>query len=170
MKKINLFVIMSFAVMILLLVGCKKSDTSVDLTQGLTGTYEGTLEVNGEKTTYPAIANIEKVNDYSVSIYCSSEGFDTTFVMDLYPNGDSTMLCFTDNDFETEYNHQMSGDHHMMDGSNWTSWSNHMNDEHSSDDEHYGAFSTNNHSFTYRFKTPGSEAQVSKVFNGAKTN
>lgn len=170
MKKINLFVIMSFSVFIVLLGSCKKSDSSIDLTQDMTGIYEGTLEINGLKTTDPATTYIEKVNDYSITIHCYNADFDTTFMMDLYVNGDSTMLCFTDADFESEYHHQMSSDHHMMENDNWTSWSNHMSVEHSSGDKHYGSFSKSNHSFIYRFKTPGSKAQVSKVFTGTKVN
>jgi hypothetical protein len=170
MKKINLFAIMLFAATILLLGSCKKNDSSVDLTQGLTGTYEGTLEVNGLKTTNPATSYIEKVNDYSVTIHCTSAGFDTTFMMDLYANGDSTMLCFNDADFQNEYGHQMMSGHNMMGNSNWQQWSNHMKVDHSAGDMHYGSFTMSNHSFTYRFKTPGSEAQVSKIFNGIKTN
>lgn len=170
MKKINLFVIMSFSVLIVILGSCKKSESSVDLTQGLTGTYEGNLEINGTKTTDPANAIIERVNDYSISIHCTSTNFDTTFMMDLYANGDSTMLCFTDADFQNEYNHQMMSGHHMMNNSNWQSWSNHMSLDHSVGDVHYGAFIMSNHSFTYRFKTQGSNAHISKVFTGTKIN
>ncbi|MFA5420238.1 MAG: hypothetical protein WC341_17425 [Bacteroidales bacterium] len=170
MKKINLLAI-GFSMAFLLMLGsCKKSDSTIDLTKGLTGTYEGTLEINGLKTTDPASTIIAKVNDYSINIHCFNSDFDTTFMMDLYANGDSTMVCFTDTDFLTEYHHQMTGGHHMMGDSNWQSWSNHMNTDHSTGDKHYGGFSMTDHTFIYRFKTPGSETQISKVFTGTRVN
>lgn len=168
MKKLNLFAIIPIVALLFLVGSCKKSDSSIDLTQGLTGTYKGNLEINDEKTTNPATAYIEKINDYSITIHCISTDFDTTFMMDLYANGDSTMLCFTDADFQLEYNHHMSSGHHMMNDNNWQSWSNHMSKEHSAGDVHYGSFSMSDHTFTYRFKNPGSDVPVSKVFSGTK--
>ncbi len=169
MKKIALVAVMAISVG-LFITSCNKSEKSADLTAGLTGTYIGTLETNNLKTNNPATAYISKVNDYSITIHCFGDDIDTTFVMDLYENGDSTMLCFTDDDFQTEYNHQMTSGHHMMGENNWQSWTNHMNLDHNPTDEHYGAFSMTNHTFSYRFKTPGSTSTVDKVFTGTKEN
>lgn len=170
MKKINLIAILITATLILMLGSCKKSETTTDLTKNVTGSYQGTLETTGNKTTDPATSYIAKVNDYSVSIHCIGSNFDTTFMMDLYENGDSLMLCFTDEDFDHEYHHQMTSGHHMMGNENWQSWSNHMAVDHSAGDAHYGAFSMKNHTFVYRFKTPGSSTQITKVFTGTKIN
>ena len=170
MKKINLITILIAATLIFMLESCKKSEATTDLTKNVTGTYLGTLETTGQKTTDPATANIQKLNDYSVSIHCIGNTFDTTFMMDLYENGDSMMLCFTDQDFEYEYHHQMTGGHHMMGSDNWQSWTNHMMENHTLNDEHYGSFSMTNHSFVYRFKTPGNNSQITKVFTGTKKN
>ncbi|NQU35792.1 MAG: hypothetical protein HQ521_21395 [Bacteroidetes bacterium] len=166
MKKINLLILMFIVSSVMMISSCKKNDSSIDLTKGLTGTYEGTLEFTDLKTSSPAISDIAKLNDYSISIHCYGENFDTAFIMDLYQNGDSTMLCFTDNDFEHEYDHQMTSGHHMMDNSNWQLWSDHMNTDHSDGDQHYGEFSKSGHTFSYRFKIPGTTTPISKVFTG----
>ena len=137
---------------ILLVTSCNKKDNeNIDLTANVIGTYEGTLSDEGLKDAIDATADITKLDDNLVEIHCISSVLDTTFVMELFENGDSLMLCNVGDDFRNQYGHERMEDHHMMGDPNWQNWSHHMNEEHGQNDEHYGGFNMVDHSFEYRF-------------------
>ncbi|MBC8320058.1 MAG: hypothetical protein H8E34_04980 [Bacteroidetes bacterium] len=143
-----------FALLMVSISSCKKDNNQdeTDLTKDVIGTYEGTLTTNNSKTTSPAISEISSINKYTIQVHCYGDYIDTTFMLELYQDGNMMNVCFTDNDFYNEYGHNQSENHHMMgDNGNWTNWQNHMNNDHDQNDNHYGYFDINEHIFDYTF-------------------
>ncbi|MDZ4714135.1 MAG: hypothetical protein SH819_01590 [Cytophagales bacterium] len=78
-------------------------------------------------------------------------------------------VCSTDNDFKNEYGHSMSSNHHMMgSGGSWTTWQQHMSNEHSANDEHYGYFDMNAGAFQYNFNIKNATGNYTQQFLGKK--
>lgn len=155
MKKVELLAIMFIAVVLLMLSSCKKTDdytSALDKINDITGNYEGSFSTNnlkiGGDTAY---AEIRHLNGTKLEIHCYGDLLDTTFIMEIYANQDSIMLCATGNDFENLYGHQQ-GEHHMSHmGQNENEWTHHMADDHTVGDPHFGGFNTEHHSFKYKF-------------------
>ncbi len=167
MKNLKALTVVAAVLLVIGLVSCNKDKTNQDLTKSVVGTYEGTLTTNNLKTTSPAIADISKVNDYTIEIHCYGDDIDTTFMLELYEDGDMMRVCFTDNDFYNEYGHHESENHHMMGNDNgWTTWQQHMSNEHNQNDKHYGYFDMNDHKFNYIFKIDSSSSVYTQEFSG----
>lgn len=155
MKTINFLAVLAFSATMLMVTSCNKTDefpTAIDYINEITGSYEGTLTSNnlkiGGETAY---AEIRHLNGIELEIHCYGDLLDTTFVMEIYANNDSVMLCATDGDFEHLYGHSQ-GEYHMSHhGNNQSEWTHHMADNHSAGEQHYGGFHISNHSFNYRF-------------------
>jgi hypothetical protein len=157
----------------------KKVPLKKDLLSQIVGTYKGTLE-NSTGLKYDGTADVSAVNDSVVQIHCYDQnGFDTTFVMEYYGDGDSVMLCNTGEDFFNQYGHEMTGQHHMWDNTSGNmmgggmgsmsndDWQQHMSSQHQPGDEHFGSFDMNDSTFNYLFEMKGNSAQT-KTFSGKK--
>jgi hypothetical protein len=155
----------------------KKEPLKKDLISQIAGTYKGTL-TNSTGLKHDGTADVSAVSDSVVQIHCfDQDGFDTTFVMEFYRNGDSVMLCNTGEDFFNRYGHEMTGQHHMWDNMSGNmmgnmgsmdndDWQQHMRNQHQPGDEHFGSFDMDNGMFNYLFEMKNS-AQ-SKSFSGKK--
>ncbi|NIA03472.1 MAG: hypothetical protein GWP12_02920 [Nitrospirae bacterium] len=167
MKRIKSLPVIILALLAVVVVSCKKEAANEDLTKQVTGTYEGTLTTNGVKSTSQATADITKYNDYTIQVHCYGDDIDTTFMLELYEDGNMMRVCFTDDDFYNEYGHHKSNDHHMMgDNGNWTNWSQHMSNEHGQNDQHYGYFNMNDHQFDYTFVISNNSGSYTQQFVG----
>jgi hypothetical protein len=151
MKKTILFVITIVAVAFL--ASCRKTPQQpLSKAAAVSGTYSGSITSDGVKTT--SVAHVEPLTDSTVSIHCfdDSLGMDTTFVMQLFENGDSVMLCSTGEDFYNQYGHNM---YDMMDdmmgSSGMTEWERFMDAQHDPGNGHYGSFDRMNGHFNYPF-------------------
>ncbi len=156
----------------------KKGPLKKDLLSQIVGTYKGTL-TNSAGLKHDGTADVSAVNDSVVQIHCYDQnGFDTTFVMEYYGNGDSVMLCNTGEDFINQYGHEMTGQHHMWDNASGNmmgnmdmdadDWQQHMRNQHQTGDEHFGSFNMNNGTFNYLFEMKGDSTKT-KAFSGEKT-
>lgn len=122
------------------------------LSDQIIGTYNGTLTSSLSQTKISATAEITSMNDYTVQVRCFNADIDTTFSIELYQDGNMMRACATDSDFKNQYGHNMSANHHMMGSNgNWTSWQQHMSNEHNTNDKHYGYFDMNTATFQYVF-------------------
>ncbi|MEQ9221263.1 MAG: hypothetical protein RLO17_24630 [Cyclobacteriaceae bacterium] len=138
-----------------------------DLAGQVVGTYSGTLTSSFSQTEMPATAEITSINDYQIQVHCYSADLDTTFFLELYPDENMMRVCFADGDFKNQYGHSMSSGHHTMGNmGNWTSWQQHMDAEHSPDDEHFGYFDMSAGIFTYTFDFKGDLNEYSQIFTG----
>lgn len=173
MKNLRKLSIIALAALTIGLVSCNKNDqANPDLTAQVTGTYEGTLTTNNLKTTSPATSDITKVNDYTVQIHCYGDDIDTTFMLELYEDGNMMRVCFTDNDFYNKYGHNKKENHHMMgNNSGWTTWQQHISNDHDQNDKHFGFFNMDKHQFDYSFEIKTNSDSYTQEFNGKlKTN
>lgn len=170
MKNFKKLSIIALAVITVGLVSCNKDNqVNPDLTKSVIGTYEGTLTTNNLKTTSPATSDITKYNDYTVQVHCYGDDIDTTFMLELYEDGDMMRVCFTDNDFNNEYGHNKSEDHHMMgDNGGWMNWKQHISNDHDQNDKHYGFFNMKDHQFDYTFKIEKSSSIYTQEFVGKR--
>ncbi len=113
-----------------IIASCNKNDDKPDM-DSIVGTYQGIINHSSDNSSSSATTDITKDGDYSVNVHCYSNNFDTTFVMDLYQDG-NTVYCnnggYNDN----------SG--HMEN----------MN-QHCNTEEHHGSFDMDNNSFNYTF-------------------
>ena len=155
MKKIELLSVIIVAVVLLMLSSCKKTDdytNSLDRLDEITGNYEGSFSINNSKIDgNTAYAEIRHLNGAKLEIHCYGDILDTTFVMEMYANHDSIMLCTFGDNFENLYGHHQ-GEHHMGHmGDNENEWTHHLSDSHSVSDQHFGGFNTKHHNFIYKF-------------------
>ncbi len=176
MKKMKLILGLTVAAL-LTFASCEKSETlSV---KSVAGTYKGTLiSQTGLKSTadgsFDATMDVSDAGNGQIEVHCYGGDIDTTFMLDYYLNGDSTMVCFTGEAFEEMYGHMkenmdnnmgtgsMMGSGDMMSGQ---SWMDHMSSEHEAGDEHFGGFDMTNNSFDYIMQTGTEELR----FQGKKT-
>ncbi len=168
----GVFIVAVVALGLVVITSCNKKNTvKKNLAAQVIGTYKGTL-TSGE-IKHDGVANVVAFSDTLVQIHCYDyDGFDTTFVMELYENGDSIMLCNTGQDFFNQYGHNMSTQHHMpenmmgnMEGMN-ADWQQHMKNEHQPGDEHFGSFNMDAKTFDYLFET--NDSTQMKIFTGKK--
>ncbi|WP_339790161.1 hypothetical protein [uncultured Imperialibacter sp.] len=133
------------------------------------GTYNGTLRSSLLQTEMSATTEITSINDYTIEVHCYSADVDTTFSLELYPDGDIMRSCFTDSDFRNRYGHNISANHHMMGRlGNWTSWQQHMTAEHDVGDEHFGNFDIKSRTFNYTFDFLSADGGYSQYFTGQR--
>ncbi|PHQ56360.1 MAG: hypothetical protein COC16_03390 [Lutibacter sp.] len=163
MKSILKFIYLSL--FIIALVSCEKeNDTNVN---DIAGIYQGTLSADvASKTTAkststtgdPATAEITLVGD-QIQVHCYNDDFDITLMLDLFSDEENIQVCLTGDDFEEMYGHMSTYGGGMMGGmtGNSNQWSQHLNDDHESGDQHFGGFDMGNHSFEYTFNVEGME-------------
>jgi len=158
MKKKNIFtglVVLAFA-----FTACEKLD-DIDA-KDIEGTYIGTLT---EESVMKSIldgglndtTDIIDMGDGMIEVHCYGALLDTTILLNYYDHYDSVMVCFTGEAFENTYGHVLGMGHMggmMSDvNSGETNWMHHMDDEHDHDDEHFGGFNMEDHSFEYTFES-----------------
>lgn len=167
----NLKLVLSLAVMAVLgFTSCEDSDISPS--NSIEGTYVGTLTIkDGLKSTSSGTSDasldgtavVSELGNGQVEIHCFGSELDTTFTMNYFQNNDSIMLCHDDAAFEEMYGHmmgsgssngEMMGSGGMMGGTSTghSEWMNHMNEEHASDDLHFGGFDMRNQTLDYTIK------------------
>ena len=157
---------------------CQKDNQSEN--KNVEGTYVGNFTTTSTLKSAQLAANINssatavvsKLNDEQIKIHCFGDELDSTFILNMYDNGDSLMVCLDGQDFKNEYGHMM-GDGSMMGsgsmmGNNSTEWGKHMNGEHKVGDNHFGGFDMQNGTFGYSFKTMTGSSTNYKKFQGTK--
>ncbi len=187
MKKMRLFLVMSVLTLVVFS-SCEKADQLTLDTQAILGTYKGTISPEtGLKSTndgsFDATMDVSDAGDGKIEVHCYGGDIDTTFMLNYYENGDSTMVCLDGDAFEEMYGHMMGdGDHdNMGDSSNMggnmgnmgsnmgnmggMDWSSHMSQEHQQGDEHFGGFDMTNSTFDYTMRTDEGDLR----FQGKKT-
>jgi len=171
MKTFKFLSIIAVIVVTLIASACNKKNEITDLTSEMTGTYIGTLTIDGLKTTSDATADVTNNGDNLIEIHCYGDDIDTTFTQRLFEDGNMIQMCSTDEDFYNEYGHNMNNqyDHHnMMKDSDGLSWSHHMDEEHKNGDEHYGNFNISSGMFNYMFKMMSETGSYNAEFVGTK--
>jgi len=173
MKNLKSIIIVGIIGITVIATSCSKNTEPLkkDIIAQVVGTYKGTLAT--VSVEHDGTTDVSAVNDSVIQIHCyDQDDFDTTFVMEMYENGDSVMLCNTGEDFYSQYGHYMTGRHHMSDdmignmGSMDNDWQQHLSNQHQPGDKHYGDFDMNNGTFNYSFMM-GSGMQT-KIFSGRK--
>lgn len=160
-----------------LFVACQKNNQAVN--QSVEGTYIGNITSSTTLKNALAVdgnrmdtAIVKQINNGQVNVHCFGNDLDSTFILNIYHNGDSLMVCLTGSSFEHEYGHMMGqgskmGGGNMM-GNNSTEWGKHMNGEHKSGDEHFGGFNMPDNTFGYSFKMMDGNSVYYKKFQGTK--
>ena len=166
----TLKIILGIAV-VAIIASCNMDDELVqsNLSSEIAGIYKGALTSSISQIANTATSEITSINNYTIQVHCYNEDIDTTFSVELYPDGQMMRVCSTDDDFKNEYGHSMSANHHMMgNNGNWTSWSQHMSNEHNVNDKHYGYFDMNANTFDYTIIMNGSNGAYEQRFMGSK--
>lgn len=173
MKNLKSIIIVGIIGITVIATSCSKKTEPPknDIIAQVVGTYKGTLATGSVE--HDGTTDVSAVNDSVIQIHCyDQDDFDTTFVMEMYENGDSVMLCNTGEDFYSQYGHYMMGRHHMSDdmmgnmGSMDNDWQQHLSSQHQPGDKHYGDFDMDNGTFNYSFEM-GNGMQT-KIFSGRK--
>lgn len=165
MKKVRLFLVMSILTLVVFS-SCEKTELQLD-TQAILGTYKGTItpETNLKSSTdgsFDGTMDISDAGNGQIEVHCYGGDIDTTFMLDYYPNGDSTMVCLTGDAFEEMYGHSMGQENmgenmgnmgNMENMSDMMDWSTHMSTEHQEGDEHFGGFDMTKGTFDYTMLT-----------------
>ncbi len=171
MKNFKKFSSLAIVALAVVMVSCKKESVyDINLSQQVIGNYNGDLTTSSPNTINPATTDITRINDYTVEIHCYGQDIDTTFNMELYEDGGMMRVCNTSQDFEKEYGHKQSENHHSMGMNNeWTNWGEHMSIDHSNgNDQHYGVFNMDNNSFDYTFNIKSASGNYTQRFVGKK--
>jgi len=163
-----------------LFAACEKEEGAGTQNNSVEGVYTGTLTEEGTKSanafsesSAAATAEVTIVGENEIEVNCYTSDFDTTFVLNYYEHHDSAYVCFTGERFEEMYGHMLGGGH-MMDGmmgdigDGETEWMHHMNEEHNEDDEHFGGFNMDNHTFSYTFSMMDEDSTYNLMFQGSK--
>ena len=157
---------------------CQKDGKTVN--QRVEGTYVGNFtttttlksaQVSADINS-TATAIVRKLNNEQIEVHCFGDELDSTFILNMYNNEDSVMICLNGKSFQDEYGHMMGqgsmmGGGNMM-GNNSTEWGKHMNGEHKAGDEHFGGFNMQNGTFGYSFKMMNGNSIYYQKFQGAK--
>jgi len=126
----NKSIIYLIASIVLVFTSCSKNDLKPDI-NSIVGTYQGTINHSSDNSSSSATTDITEDGEYSVNVHCYSDDFDTSFVMDLYQDG-NTVYC---------NNGGYSDNSGHMDNMN----------QHCNTEEHHGSFDMDNNSFNYTF-------------------
>ncbi len=169
MKVIKYLAFTGIIIVSFVALSCQKGNSpNPDLTEGVVGTYIGTLKNGTTGNFVDATADVIKTDESIVQIHCYSTNLDTTFVMEIFENGDSMMVCNIGSEFKNQYGHGRMNKHHMMGNTNWQNWMHHKDEEHSQGDEHFGGFNMKDHSFNYTFIMSDPLKSFTLQFNGKK--
>ena len=169
------------AAAMLLLAACEKEESEGIQDNSVEGIYTGTLTEEGTKSANgfsesmaEAAAEVTIVGENEIQVNCYTSDFDTTFMLNYYDHQDSAYVCFTGERFEEMYGH-MLGRGHMMGGgmmgdiqNGETEWQHHMDEEHDDNDEHFGGFNMDDHTFSYTFRMMGEDSPYNLMFQGSK--
>ncbi|MGD9993721.1 MAG: hypothetical protein AB7S69_10505 [Salinivirgaceae bacterium] len=143
MKNLNVFFLVAATLSVLIFSSCEEADpvvteTDTVLASEVIGTYIGTLKSSQTNQIKEATITVTMQNDSLVMMHCMAENFDSTFIMQLYQNHDSIMVCYTGQDFYNEYGHNTNNyDFCNNQPSGWT------NDNWMNDDNCWGNNNTN---------------------------
>lgn len=179
MKKSMIVAGIMLAVVLMGFTSCEKSENLSN--NGIEGEYIGAFSVSNLLKSAPlngvneahGTAEVSMTGDGQIEVHCFGEEIDSTFMLDYYEHNDSIMVCLTGDDFENMYGHMLGGGHMsggMMGdiGGEDTEWMHHMKDEHDHDDEHFGGFDMDEHSFTYSFRMMDGSTPYYLKFHGVK--
>lgn len=162
----NIIRLFAFGVAVATSLGsCSSDDEFVprNLSSEVIGTYQGTLTSNMLQTEIPSTVEVTSINLYTIQIHCSSASFDTLVTVELYPDENMMRICLTDDDFKSEYGHDMTVYHHFIASNNeWVSWQQHISSEHDENDEHFGYFDLGYQTLEYTFKIEGANGAYQK--------
>jgi hypothetical protein len=172
---------------------CTKEESSEEetpanesLSSSVEGTYNGTLKNSSTNESRSATLQIVKINDSLVSMHCVADGFDSTIINLLYQNFDSTMVCYSGQDFNNHYGHNLNNynfcnsqpngwnsgwcnTNNCWSGeNNWNAWTNHLNTQHDKHDQHFGGFHMNSLSCNYSFPMNIGNTNYFEIFLGTK--
>lgn len=168
------------AAAVVLFAACEKEEAEEVMDNLVEGIYTGTLTEEGTKsvnafagTQAEATAEVTIVGENEIQVNCYTSDFDTTFMLNYYEHQDSSYVCFTGERFEEMYGHMLGGGHMMGGmmgdiGEGETEWQHHMDEEHDEDDEHFGGFNMNHHTFSYTFHINGKDEPYYMHFEGVK--
>ena len=153
MKKVKIIGLLSLVVPFLLFTSCTKEDLTPQYISKVVGDYEGyvTYDNGTSVDSFESVCEISKNSDSQISFHCQNSLFATTLIMDVYANGDRLEMCLTGDKFLNMYGHQQGERHMGHMGNSQNSWSHHMDDEHESDDEHFGGIHHENGNLDYTF-------------------
>lgn len=173
MKRSKILVVGGLFIISMFMLSCQENEVlpgTIDPVGSVAGTYKGTITDNSTGQVYEAAADVKKSGDSIVEIHCYSDALDSTFVMEVFENGDNMMLCNVGDDFENQYGHPGMKEHHNMMGgdSEGRNWMHHMEEEHDQDDEHFGEFDMGDHTFSYDFVMEDNHANATLQFKGIK--
>lgn len=157
---------------------CEKSELPSD--KPIEGIYIGTITNldNQKSKAYDNIledATVEviKIGNSMIEVQLYNTEMDTTFILNYFDNMDNVRVCLAGNDFKETYGHEFTPDHisrgmvgHIQ--NNETEWMHHLMDEHQPGDEHFGAFDTENNSFSYPFSRMEDGITQNMLFEGKK--
>lgn len=171
MKKINLMAIIAITT-VFIFSACSKDNvtpSAQDYIDDITGNYKGVYTISdGSGVIDSAYAKIDHHSGNTIEIHCFGDLLDTTFVMDIYAEHDSIMLCDTGENFENSYGHGIGENHMSHSGDNNTEWEHHMKDEHDIGDLHFGGFNMSNRSFGYTFVLQNDSTTQNIRFEGIR--
>lgn len=173
MNKRNLILVTAMLFISMLFTACNKDDNNdnnpqTDLSQTVSGYYKGSITSSDDPgSIQDAVIEVSDAGENTVEMNLMSDMLDTTFMMNVYDNGDSVMVCFTGDRFNQEYGHHIDEDHHIMGGNDHMDWGHHKDEQHEPGDEHYGGFDMNHHSLSYRI-IPNGQTDIYYQFEGDK--
>jgi len=171
MKRSRILVVGGMIIISVFMLSCQKEDGTnlvLNLTESVIGSYKGTITDSGSGNVYVATADVIKSDNSIVEVHCYSDVLDSTFVMEVFENGDTIMVCSVGGDFAKLYGHSRMNEHHMMGNANGQDWGHHMDEEHDQDDEHFGGFNMNDLSFYYDFEMEDNHGDFTLEFKGKK--
>lgn len=153
----------------LLFVSCDKNNDNspAAMSDEVTGTYKGSITASGDpRVSTDATVNVSRESENTIYVNMMSDMIDTTFMLNLYENGDSVMVCLTGDDFYNMYGHHLNENHHMMGNNGHMDWQHHMNEQHDPGAVHYGGFDMPHQMFSYRLVPD--DSQMYYQFEGKK--
>lgn len=168
------------AAAVVLFAACEKEESGEDFEKTVEGIYTGTLTEEGTKSAngiaegmVEATAEVTLTGENEIQVNCYTSDFDTTFMLNYYEHHDSAYVCFTGERFEEMYGHMLGGGHMMGGmmgdiGNGETQWMHHMDEEHDEDDEHFGGFDMDDHTFSYTFRMMNEGNPYGLHFQGSK--
>lgn len=170
MKTSKFLLLFVSTISVILIISCNKEETSPDGTNlsNLEGNYSGEFTTGASVNGIAGTANVIKTDDNQLLIHCYGDSVDTTFVMDVFDNGDSVMVCDTVEDLNAPYGMMGSGNHMMDRGSDESEWMLHMQYDPNAAKEHYGSFDMTHHSFQYSFNRMEGDSIYTMNFYGTK--
>jgi len=185
MKKSMIAAGLVLAVLLMGITSCEKSDDPSST--GIEGTYVGAFSTSNSLKSIPldglvggpGTTEVSLMGDYQIEVHCFGEEIDTTFMLGYYEHNDSVMVCLLGDEFAEMYGH-MLGEGHMLGSGHMsggmmgnldpeeTEWMHHMDDEHTSHDDHFGGFDMDDRTFTYSFKMMEESPSIYLKFHGVK--